>query len=328
MRSRIVWAVVVVLLLLGQPSAMATHDSDVMTRHQVSNDLGTMAYDVYKPAGLTGAAPLFLHIHGGNNKTTDAAHRSRLNTLARERGFVVAYPQEDPNNGQAGIWNGGAAVRNGRQYRATSLIAQLTREVISSYRINPDRVIVGGISAGAAMAVAMAVQYPELYDALHIEVGSKYGDGTAAEAGRRAYEVMGARARRIPLMLSWGSADPIAMNADEESLLDHWLILHDWIDDGAANGSVSLTPAATREGVDGKPYAVETFVDAAGCVLAERWVIQGMFHAYAGGDQTAPYDVVSDPNAPNMRAVAYDFFMRQFDGRADGRGPRADCAFA
>jgi poly(hydroxyalkanoate) depolymerase family esterase len=296
--------------------ALATHDTPPgMVSHETSNGLGTMTYQVYAPEHLVGPVPLFVHLHGGNNSTDDAAHRSRLNELASQRGFVVAYPQADPGQ-NTGIWDDVGASEEGRDGRASSLIAQVTREVMAAQPIDSKRVFVGGISAGASMAGVMAAQYPDLYTALHLEAGAPYGKAEAAQAGRNVYAAMGAHARRMPLMLSYGTIDPFAQNGAGEDILVSWLIANDLFDDGVENGSVSLTPAATRQGHDGKDYSVDTYVDAQGCVLAERWLIQGLFHAYAGGDQTAVYDVTSDPNAPNMREVAYDFFLDQFD--ADG----------
>ena len=301
---------------LAQP-ALASHDTEPgMVQHETATALGSMTYSVYVPPGLKGRVPLFVHVHGGNFGAEDSAHRSRLNELASKRGFVVVYPQEDPAK-NAGIWNDAEAAEVGRDYRASALVAQVTREVMADQPIDPRRVFIGGISAGASMSIAIAAQYPDIFTGLHIEAGDPYGEAPVAEAGKQVYEVMGPQARRIPLMLSYGTLDPFAWGGAAENALKHWLIAMDWVDDGAANGSVSLTPAATRTGKDGKTYSVDTYVDAQGCVLAERWLINGLFHAYSGGEQSIPLvDVIADPNAPNMREIAYDFFLDQYD--ADG----------
>lgn len=284
---------------------------------QVSNALGSMEYRVVTPVNLQGQVPLFVHIHGANISTEDVSHQSRLNELASQRGFVVVYPQEDPSK-NAGIWDGEVAAAEGRDSRSTSLIAQITREVITTHPIDPKRVFVGGISAGSTMAIVMAAQYPDLYTAMQAEGGDRFGPPSVdqEQAGLDVYEAMGLRARRIPFMLSVGTIDPFSYTTNTDSVMRHWLIAHDWLDDGLRNDSVSLTPASTRTGHDGKDYTVDTYVDAQGCVLAERWFIIGMFHAYAGGNPATIYDITSDANAPHMREVAYDFFLDQTD--ADG----------
>ncbi len=296
------------LLLLSAPAF-----AGVVTG-ETHNDLGTMTYRAFVPDNLAGQVPLFVHIHGANIDVEDVAHQSRLDDLAAERGFVVVYPQEDPGQ-NAGIWDGDVAAAEGRDGRATSLIAQITREVMAAYPIDPRRVFVGGISAGSTMAIVMAAQYPDLYTGMQAEGGDRYGPITvgAEQAGRNVYDAMGTHARRVPFMLSIGTLDPFGPTTNTDSVMRHWLIAHDWMDDGERNNSVPMEPASTRTGWDGKFYNVESFVDGEGCLLAERWLISGMTHAYAGGNPAAIYDVTSDPDAPNMREVAYDFFLDQND---------------
>lgn len=312
MRMRAALACVVALAETG--AASAAHELPEMAVYEASNSLGTMEYRVFAPAGLQGRVPLFVHIHGGNVSVVDVSHQSRLNELASARGFVVVYPQEDPSI-NAGIWDGEVAAAEGRGSRASSLIAQITRAVVADYPVDARRVFVGGISAGSTMAIVMAAQYPELYAAMQAEGGDRYGPITDDQevSGRKVFEAMGSRARRIPFMLSIGTLDPFGITTNTDSVMRHWLIAHDWMDDGERNDSVSLLPTGTRTGRDGKRYDVDTYVDADGCVLAERWLIHGMFHAYAGGDPAAIYDITSDPNAPNMREIAYDFFLDQTD---------------
>lgn len=303
-------------ILLGgwTAAALAQQAEHPSQLYETSNALGSMEYRVYAPADLQGRVPLFVHIHGGNIDTADVQNQSRLNELASQRGFVVVYPQEDPRHG-AGIWDHEVAAREGRDGRMTSLIAQITREVMQMYPIDPQRVFVGGISAGSGMSIVMGAQYPELYSGVQAEGGDRYGTPFQDEevSGRMIYEAMGDRARRIPMMLSIGTLDPFGITTNTNSVVRHWLIAHDWMDDGVKNGSIALTPAETRTGHDGKDYSVDSYVDAQGCVLVERWLIKGMFHAYAGGAPAAIYDITADPNAPNMREVAYDFFLDQYD---------------
>ncbi len=313
------WARALAGIVLGVAAIPVLADDDLtrMDVYEAQNALGTMEYRVFAPENLDGAVPLFVHVHGGNISVVDVAHQSRLNELAAQRGFVVVYPQEDPSK-NLGIWDHTRAASDGREGRATSLIAQITWEVIDRYPIDPQRVFIGGISAGSGIAIVMGAQYPELYAGVQAEGGDRYGEAWVgqAQAGRLVYEAMGERARRVPMILSIGTLDPFGLTTNTDSVVRHWLIAHDWIDDGEANGSVSLQPATTRTGRDGKAYSVDSYVDAQGCVLVERWLIQGLFHAYSGGARATFFDITSDPNAPHMREVAYDFFLDQYD--ADG----------
>lgn len=318
MRHAVLRRIAAVVLYAGTAATAAAQESSGETMYRTAhNALGSMEYRVHARTDLQQPVPLFVHIHGANIDVEDVAHQSRLDELADQRGFVVVFPQEDPGK-NGGIWDGEVAAAEGREGRSTSLIAQITREVMAAYPIDPERVFVGGISAGSTMAIVMAAQYPELYAGMQAEGGDRYGPMTVGEqqAGHDVYEAMGPRARRIPFMLSIGTLDPFGVTTDTNSVMRHWLIAQDGADDGDFNGSVPLSPASTRTGFDGKNYSVDTYVDAQGCVLAERWLIEGMTHAYAGGSPAAIYDVTSDANAPHMREVAYDFFLDQHD--ADG----------
>lgn len=305
-------------------TVLGTDAATGMSIRRVTNEHGSMTYYVHRPAGLPARAPMVVHLHGGNMDARDAARKSRLNELADQRGFVVVYPQEAPDNGRLGIWDWSQAAAGQREDRAVSLIAALTAHAVAAEGADPGRVFVSGISAGGGIAVVMAAVHPDLYRAIHAEVGCMFGCASAllgtptsvstldpVVAGRNAYLAMGSRAARVPLLVSYGTLDPNAYLADQEALVQQWQVTHDLVDDREQNGSVPRTVAATRSGSDGRTYAVDTYVDADGCVLTERWLIDGLRHAYSGGAPSGPLDLDVDAQGPNMRAVAYDFFLAQ-----------------
>lgn len=156
-----------------------------MSIRRVTNSLGSMTYYVYRPPGLPAQAPMVVHLHGANMDARDAARKSGLNALADRRGFIVVYPQEDPNNGRLGIWDWSQAASGQTADRAVSLVAAATRAARSEEGADPGRVFISGISAGGGMAVVMAAVYPDLYRAVHVEVGCMFGCPPRCWAPRR-----------------------------------------------------------------------------------------------------------------------------------------------
>lgn len=336
-RRRSVAGAVVALALAwlscGPPASAAVGAAGVgSSYYTVSSAKGSMSYALYIPPTAKRGAPLMVHLHGGNEDVAVAAAKSGLNELALARGFVVAYPQEDADNGRNGIWNWSGAAQEGREGRASSLVANVTRDVLTRASIDQRRVFISGFSAGGAMTVVMAAQYPDLYKAFMSEAGVMYngatgplsdptGSLTPEDAGAKAYLAMAERARRMPFIVSAGELDAFATYSNQAALTRQWLVTNDWVDDRAANGSISREPAESETGNSGGlTYSVEVYTDAAGCVLGERYRIDGMGHDYAGGHPQPPLDAATSSVGPNLREIAYDFFLSQ-TASAGPRGP-------
>lgn len=300
---------------------------------QVANDLGTMAYRLFVPPQVGQSedpVPLVVQLHGSDEPVDDVAVRSRLDELALERGFVVAYPQEDRGATTTGIWSWTEAAQQGRDGRAPSLVAAIVEDVRGAVPIDPDRVTVGGFSAGAGMATVLAATHPDVFRGVQSEAGCMFNGTLCAigapdrllgttpdpvESARQAVAAMGEHARRQPFVVSYGSLDPLALVAGQQALVEQWLATNDLVDDGLLNGSVPATPATLTYGTtNGRIHEVASYVDAQGCLLGQRHVVHGLSHAYSGGEPLHLLDTGADPAGPQMRQVAHDFFEAQADG--------------
>ncbi|NGO80384.1 prolyl oligopeptidase family serine peptidase [Streptomyces sp. YC504] len=304
-----------------------------LTRQVTTNALGSMTFYVYVPDSVRARPGVVVHLHGANDDARDVMCRSRLNEVAWREGFIAVYPQEDPDNGAQGIWDWGGSAYAGREGRAPSLLAGLTRQAVATHGADPRQVFVSGISAGGAMAVVAAATSPDVFRGVAVEVGCMYAglqcnpttpypnstsdpDVSALEA----YRAMGDRARRVPMLVSYGTADPIAALTDQGALVRQWLGTNDWADNGTPDRSVSPTPATIHRGsTDGRTFTRTDWRDARGRLLVQRYAIDGLLHAYSGGAPLSPVDPGADPTGPNMRAVAWEFFSDQVSEKSSRR---------
>ncbi len=284
-----------------------------------SNEAGTRRYKLYVPAGYTphptARYPLLMMLHGCTQSPDDFANGTRMNQLADQHGFLVAYPAQSPNANGSKCWNW---FRPGDQSRASgepALLAGLTEDLIARHAIDPQRVYVAGLSAGAAMAVILANTYPELYAAVGAHSGLPY---RAARDVPSAFAAMGgtqalrevqtqAEARErlaqspamvTPTIVFHGDADHTVAPANGAALVKQTM--------GAAH---EVLPESKHEdtAVEGRRYTRSVFATARGEPLVEYWQIHGAGHAWSGGSATGSY---TDPKGPDASAEMVRFFLQ------------------
>ena len=154
------------LLLLAALLPSPARAESSFGRYAFTGAQGTLEYKVYVPGGKGGhRRPLVVVLHGGGETADTAATRSGWNRVAERFGFLVAYPEQNPEHDEQRTWDWAGPAEQGRAGRETSLISGLTLEVVDRWKADPRRVYVTGISAGAGMASVMAAFYPDLYSA-------------------------------------------------------------------------------------------------------------------------------------------------------------------
>jgi len=288
--------------------------------HSFSNEAGTRRYKLYRPAGYTAdreaSYPLVVMLHGCTQSPDDFAAGTRMNALADQHGFLVAYPAQSPNANGSRCWNWFRPGDQGRASGEPALLAGLTHEVIKDHAVDPRRVYVAGLSAGAAMAVILGTTHPELYAAVGAHSGLPY---RAARDVPSAFAAMGgthalrevaaetdANARQsgrqpapvVPLIVFHGDADATVAPANGEALVKQAV--------GAAS-EVLPESQARRVGDNGRHYTRSVYTTTLGDPLVEYWQIHGAGHAWSGGSTSGSY---TDPQGPDASVEMLRFFLQ------------------
>jgi poly(hydroxyalkanoate) depolymerase family esterase len=288
------------LAKLRRAPAVPVPDGAAWLSRSFTCEAGTREYKLYIPS-RTGAEkrPLIVMLHGCTQNADDFAVGVGMNRLAEQHGFVVAYPNQVVKANHMNCWNWFDPKDQTRDRGEPRIIAGITRAVIAELNIDPERVFIAGLSAGAAMAEVMGVTYPELYAATGVHSGIPYGAASDAASAFAAMSGAGARGKRrkagVRTIIFHGTSDRVVHPSNGEAILDDFRA-------SFAGEETQINGAA-----GGRAFKRTVIADSSGVAQLERWAVEGLGHAWSGGSPEGSY---TDPQGPDASREMLRFFLK------------------
>jgi poly(hydroxyalkanoate) depolymerase family esterase len=269
-----------------------------------ANSAGSRAYKLFVPSGCVGqTVPLLVMLHGCRQSPDDFAAGTRMNQLAEEQSFLVAYPAQSTTANASKCWNWFKATDQERGQGEPSLIAGITREIMRDFKVEPARVSIAGLSAGGAAAAIMGASYPDLFAAVGVHSGLACGaalDMPSAFAAMRT----GARDLRrrgaVRTIVFHGDKDMTVSSVNGEQVIAQ--------SGSAANSRISVCHGRSPGGAR---YTRTVHTDECGHEMMEQWVVHDLGHAWSGGSPAGSY---TDPRGPDASREMVRFFFQNRQG--------------
>jgi poly(hydroxyalkanoate) depolymerase family esterase len=269
-----------------------------------SNPAGSRAYRLFIPSRYQGQPlPLVVMLHGCTQSPDDFAAGTRMNFIAEEQTCFVVYPAQRSEANQSKCWNWFRTADQQRGGGEPSLIAGITRQIMRDYSVDPKRVYVGGLSAGAAAAAIMGATYNDLYAAVGIHSGLACGAATDMPSAFAAMRQGGGPGRRV--ISDGGPPVPtIVFHGDRD------MTVHPNNGDQILEQSVRTTSTQKQvhrgQIAGGHAYTRTIHTGASGRGIFEHWNIHGAGHAWSGGSPAGSY---TDPRGPDATREMLRFFL-------------------
>ena len=286
----------------------------------VGTSINRMKYWLYLPEHADNVRlPLVVMLHGCGQSATQFAQSTRMNLLADQKGFAVLYPQRPASKDPSRCWHWykKTVQQGGGEVKA---IVGIIEEVVEKYALDKSRIYIAGISAGAAMANIVALNYPSLIAAVGVHSGSVFG---VANSPAEGYAVMQhgtfhlpARALRditaqydsypaMPAILIHGKNDPVVRPINLTQLTAQFCELNSISRHGGQAVSVTHTekPGGPRSG---NAYKISDYY-VGKKLMVKVCEISDLDHAWSGGDGAVRF---SESKGPDASKLMWSFFAK------------------
>ncbi len=240
--------------------------------------------------GVTG---LVVMLHGCTQNPVDFAAGTGMNALADKHGFIVLYPEQSRGDNAQSCWNWFSLGDQRRDRGEPAILAGMTRQIAEEHGVPEGQIFVAGLSAGAAMAVILGETYPRSLHSGRAHIpGLPYGAARDVPSAFAAMSGNGpdvaapvAGTGTVRTIVFHGSADSTVVPANGSRIYRHAL----------NRGAAQTFHDEARGTAAGRGFERKTVTDGTGADTLDYWSVDGLGHAWSGGQAAAPTPMRKGP---------------------------------
>ena len=276
------------------------------------------AYRLYVPAHAADGEPLPLvvMIHGCRESAAEFEQGTGMNAIADRGGFAVLYPDQATFANIRRCWNWfepNTAAGNGE----CAIILEMIKSANQHVTLDRARVYVAGMSSGGALAALLAYHHPDVFAAVAVHSGLPPMMPASAAAAISAMN-KGVRVDPEaiadsywnthevpppPLIILHGNADETVTDRNATGLMNVWEKLFET----APQASQLAREEREFESTELARAYSQIDLQREGQMVLRSLSIDGLAHAWSGGDAALPFN---DAKGPDASAAIWTFFER------------------
>lgn len=170
---RVFYITIILTLLVN--TLCAQQNDDLKEVKSFGSNPGNLRMFLHAGTGKDSIAmPLIVVLHGCNQDAENVARLTGWNKLADENGLIVLYPEQRLANNPAYCFNWFNEEDINKGKGECESIWQMITYMRANYNIDSTKIIITGLSAGAAMSVVMMATHPGAFSYGAIFAGGAY----------------------------------------------------------------------------------------------------------------------------------------------------------
>jgi poly(hydroxyalkanoate) depolymerase family esterase len=275
--------------------------------------------------------PLLVMLHGCQQRAVDFAASTGMNELAQRQRFLTLYPEQSLTANAFRCWNWFLPEQAAGEGEAAA-IATLIGAIASRYPVDRSRIYVAGLSAGGALTAQLAMRHGVLFAACAVIAGLMH---RAADSPAEALQAMRSGSRRsptgiveelardpkdtlsfVPALILSGDRDTTVHPGNAEKLVAQFRRVAEL--SSTPSAALDLVHSRVLHPAGGRRYRQDDYAQH-GRVLLRSISVEGLGHAWSGGDAAYPFN---EADAPKASALVWEFvsgFERRHGGAAQKR---------